>query len=203
MLYANHKNGSRIRPLFSGQSAICGCCGGPVIAKCGEIVSWHWSHLSGRDCDLWAEPITEWHVNWQDILEVEEGANVEVPIEKNGYVHRADAMLENGTIVELQHSTISPAEIREREFYYGLKMIWIFDIKDAFDNERFELRKKLSDGKRTFRWKHPKTSIAFATRRVYLDLGHGWLLHLIKMYPDTPCGGIGELIGSIDLTLNL
>jgi hypothetical protein len=49
-------------------------------------------------------------------------------------------------------------------------------------------------------WAHPRKSIAFAKRKVYLDLGKGWLFHLIKMYPDPPCAGIGELIHRIDLT---
>lgn len=201
MFYANDKDGKKTRPLFSGQTALCGCCGESVIGKCGEIVPRYWSHLSGTDCDTWAEPITEWHVNWQDILEGEESADIEVPIKRNGYVHRADAVLKNKTIIELQHSAISPAEIREREYYYGVQLIWVFDIQEAYNKERFELRKELSATKRTFRWKHPKKSIAFATRKVYLDLGNDWLLYLIKMYPDTPCGGIGELISRHDLFL--
>ena len=201
MFYANDKEGKKIRPIFSGQMASCGCCGESVIGKCGEIVPRYWSHLSGTDCDSWAEPITEWHANWQDILEGEEGADIEVPIERNGYVHRADAVLKNKTIIELQHSAISPAEIREREYYYGVQLIWIFDIQEAYNKERFELRKELSATKRTFRWKHPQKSIAFATRKVYLDLGNDWLLYLIKIYADSPCGGIGELVSRHDLFL--
>lgn len=203
MFYARNEKGLRVRPIFSGQRAICGSCGEPVIGKCGEIVPWHWSHLSGSDCDAWAEPITVWHEGWQNILEYEEGANIEVPIEKDGCVHRADAVLKNGTIIELQHSTISPAAIREREYYYGERMIWLFDCRDAYDNDRFELRKKLSDVKRTFRWKHPKKSIAYANRKVYLDFGNDTLFFLIKLYPDTPCGGIGELVSRHDLTYGL
>jgi len=203
MFYANDKDRKKIRPIFSGQMAFCGCCGESVIGKCGEIVPRYWSHLSGTDCDSWAEPMTQWHANWQDILEGEESANIEVPIERNGYVHRADAILKSGTIIELQHSAISPAEIREREIYYGVRLVWIFDIKEAYNNDRFELRKKLGNYKYTFRWKHPKKSITFATRRVYLDFGNDSLLYLIKIYPGPPCAGIGELISRHELTFNL
>ncbi len=203
MFYANDEFGKKIKPSSSGQMAFCGSCGESVVGKCGEIVPWYWSHVAGTDCDSWAEPITEWHAIWQDILEGEESANIEVPIERNGYMHRADAVLKGGTIIELQHSAISPAEIREREIFYGVQLIWIFDIQEAYEKERFEFKKERSPTKRTFRWKHPKMSIAFARRKVYLDLGNDWLLYLLKMYPDTPCGGIGELISRHDLFLNL
>jgi hypothetical protein len=47
--------------------------------------------------------------------------------------------------------------------------------------------------KRTFRWKQPWKSIAFAKRRVFLDLGDGYMFQLSKLYPDAPCGGFGLL----------
>jgi competence protein CoiA len=198
LLFTFSDDGLKIWPQFSGQIAICDLCRNPIVAKCGDIVIPHWAHLSGHDCDTWYEPMTEWHVLWQQVFEAD-GADIEVRVNRNGHVHRADVMLENGVVVELQHSSISPKEIRERELFYGPGMVWIFDIRDAHDNERFYLNKERGE-QHTFRWEHPRKSIAFAKRKVYLDLGKGWLFHLLKMYTDPPCAGIGELIPSIDLT---
>ena len=100
MLYTFNDEGLKIWPNFSGQRAICDCCFNPLIAKCGDIVINHWAHLSGRDCDSWTEPMTEWHVLWQDIF-VAEGADKEVRVKRKDQIHRADVMLENGIVVEL------------------------------------------------------------------------------------------------------
>ena len=34
--------------------AKCQFCGAVVVAKCGEIVGWHWSHLAAQSCEEWA-----------------------------------------------------------------------------------------------------------------------------------------------------
>jgi len=49
MLYAIDENGAAIRAQ-PNLAAKCKTCGSPVIAKCGEIKIWHWSHVSGADC---------------------------------------------------------------------------------------------------------------------------------------------------------
>lgn len=183
--------GKIIFPFRTGQRATCGVCKSDVISKCGEIIKWHWSHLVDRNCDTWYEHLTPWHIQWQDLLKNFRVATIEVPIEKWGVIHRADAVLPDGRVFELQHSGISPEQIRERELYYGEKMVWIFDARDAFENSRIDLRKK---GERdTFRWKQPKKSIAYASRKVFLDLGEGMLFELEWMSKETPCGGVGIL----------
>lgn len=191
MIYAQSTIGERITTSYSGQRAICPTCGKPVVAKCGEIVTWHWSHLSGPDCDPWKEPLTGWHLLWQQFLEFYRSARIEVPIKRSHSAHRADAVLPGGKIIELQHSSISPRNIYLREEFYGEKMIWLFDTRDAYENKRFDLRKK--GNKDTFRWKQPRKSIAFATRKVFLDLGEGYIFYIKKIYFDTYCGGYGKL----------
>jgi competence protein CoiA len=121
-------------------------------------------------------------------------AKIEVPIMRSGITHRADAVLWNGegNIIELQHSAITPDEIEARERFYGNKMIWIFDVREAYKEKRFVFRKKDGD-KHTFRWKQPRKSIAFAKRPVFLDLGEGYMFQLAKLFPDAPCGGFGKL----------
>jgi competence CoiA-like predicted nuclease len=190
MLYATYGDGTKITPEYSGQLATCPDCGGDVIAHCGRIVNWHWAHLSGVDCDPWSEPLSEWHLRWQNYLS-SIGAQIEVVIEKNGQKHRADAVMKNGTVVELQHSSLSVDKIEEREEFYG-KMIWVFDAISAFEKNRFDLR--IKEGYQSFRWKHARKSIAYAHKPVRLDLGDGRVFDLKKMSKETPCGGWGKVL---------
>lgn len=118
MLWAQ-ENGSKIL-ASPGSRAKCPCCGGDVIAKCGEIVSWHWSHKQ-KDCDSWHEPESQWHINWkkqfpQDWQEIAIGN------------HRADIATPHG-IIEFQNSPLNAAEIRAREDFYG-RMIWVVNASD-------------------------------------------------------------------------
>lgn len=223
-----------------GQHAICPECGTEVRAKCGDINIWHWAHVSLVDCDLWGEPESAWHLNWKSGLPLDW---VEVPMAQDGEKHRADIRLPNGRVVELQHSSISVAEIFKREQFYR-KMVWIFDVQDAanaiaqswwepayeevdsefddesaFDNDfepdispqpenngseqedepegilhciyRLHLRSRDHTNYRTFRWRHAKKHIAYCTKPVFLDLGNDQVLHLKKMYPESPVGGWG------------
>lgn len=208
------QNGVRVLAR-KGQHAICPECGTEVLAKCGEINIWHWAHVRLVDCDFWGEPESAWHLNWKSGLPLDW---VEVLMLENGEKHRADIRLPNGRVIELQHSSISVAEIGKREQFYK-RMIWIFDVAkaastsiygdvsdeeagyyseidsdDFLDTFRLDLRDR-GDGTnyRTFRWRHAKKHIAFATKPVFLDLGNNQILHLKKMYPEPPVGGWGLL----------
>jgi hypothetical protein len=68
--------------------------------------------------------MTEWHLGWQ----------LAVPPERREVVmgrHRADIVTASGGVVEVQHSSISPDAIEEREAFYGERMAWIFDATRA------------------------------------------------------------------------
>jgi hypothetical protein len=119
--FAIDASGERVLPHPKGK-AICPGCGAPVIAKCGEIVMWHWSHLT-KDCDPWYEPESIWHRQWKEHFPEEWR---EVVIGK----HRADVQTPRG-IVEFQASSISSSDVQERENFYG-KMIWVVKA-DTFD----------------------------------------------------------------------
>lgn len=110
-------------------------------------------------------------------------------MEVDGVRHRADAVLRNGWVVELQHSGISPSEIAEREAFYK-RMIWVFDAREAYATDRFEIRER--EGFDTFRWKQPRKAVAFATAPVRLDLGNGEVFRLKAIHPEAPCGGWGK-----------
>jgi hypothetical protein len=108
-----------------GERERCGLCEEEVIAKCGAIKVHHWAHLAGADCDPWSEPISEWHISWQDLVIRE---NVECIVGR----HRADILTSDNSVVELQHSPISVDESHEREDFYG-RMVWIFDATHRFN----------------------------------------------------------------------
>ena len=171
------------------------------MAKCGEIVSWHWAHIS-KDCDPWSEPESEWHRGWKQLFpaqmqEVVVGA------------HRADVLTNRG-VIEFQHSTISPQEIKERESFYG-KMVWVVDARSfnfEWDREAyikrftqknrsslFDLLQKQEQPRQTvesfienedaerpcWRWLWPRKSWMFAQKAIIFDRGDGNLL-LVKTF---------------------
>ena len=102
MIYAknNYENKLKATP---GEKAYCPICNGDVIAKCGEIKTWHWSHVSA-DCDPWSEGETDWHLGWKSKFTPEQ---TEVVIDN----HRADIVIDK-TVWEVQHSSISPETIK-------------------------------------------------------------------------------------------
>jgi hypothetical protein len=122
MQYAKLGN-ERVLPA-KGMRAVCPQCNGEVLSKCGSIKIHHWAHII-KDCDLWAEPITDWHIGWQSLVPEE---NREVTVG----CHRADIKLNSGLVVEIQHSSISSEAIAERESFYK-NMFWIFDARDYAD----------------------------------------------------------------------
>lgn len=168
MLYANTADGrSLAQPGMRGR---CAGCGGEVIAKCGEINIWHWAHVAA-ECDSWHEPETQWHLGWKQRFP---SSWTEVSMGP----HRADVRLEDGTVVEFQHSAISPAEIEERERFYR-SMIWVFDASEFRQNLRFVDR----DSFVGFTWKWARPSIYAVTKPMFFDIGDGKLFEVRKLYP--------------------
>lgn len=195
MMYAIDSGGTLICPA-PGLSASCPLCGSPTVPKCGAIVVHHWAHRARADCDPWAERDSAWHRSWQEVVPADRREVVIGP-------HRADVVAADGQIVELQHSPISPELIREREQFYGRELLtWIFDATGPAQSGRLELRARRNRrGVRytSFRWRHPRKSLAACTAQVLLDLGDDRLLDLHKLYPDAPCGGWGYLVSAGDV----
>jgi hypothetical protein len=117
-----------------------------VVAKCGTNLAWHWAHIAAV-CDPWAEPETEWHQWWKRHLRDRAGARLEQVIGR----HRADALLPDGRVVELQSAYLSVEQIAERERFYGARMVWLY---------RCTWEDRLHFGKRGFWWKHGAPSMA-------------------------------------------
>jgi hypothetical protein len=117
--------------------------------------------------------------------------------------HRADVIASDGRVVELQHSSISPAEITERENFYGPGMVWLFDAIEATEDDRLLLRRQ--PGYRTrkhhgtgysFRWKHARKTITWCSRPVLIDVGDDEVLWLMKMGSEPPVGGYGWMFNA-------
>jgi competence protein CoiA len=173
MLYAKTSFGQKQLAL-PGLSGQCPTCDEPMVAKCGRIRIWHWSHRQGKDCDTWFEPETDWHLLWKSQVLP---SNIEVIIEN----HRADLLTTDGTVVELQHSSISPLLIEERESFYKT-MLWIVDASPFVNHLQFSEKETYY----TFKWKWGRACWSFARKAVYLDIGNGSLFEIKKMYPGTP-----------------
>lgn len=161
MLYAINEVGKRIHAEDSDKQCeyICPVCGGRVIPKQGEVNSWHYAHSRLSPCmDNWNYDMSEWHREWQE--QFPEG-NREVVIEFGGEKHRAD-VLAYGYVIEFQHSAITAEEFERRNDFYvhaGKKVIWVFDFRDEFYNNRVECydeysRQGMYGGQ--WKWKHPR-----------------------------------------------
>lgn len=170
MLYAQDVRTRELVEATPHARCICPQCQEPVIAKCGDLVVWHFAHQSADDCDRWSEPETEWHRSWKQL----------VPPDRREVImgnHRADVLAVTGrTVIELQHSPISPETIAEREAFYRQPdkdrwMIWLFDVRDAAD--RFTVRDNRNSvrvDESLYIWKQAKRSLMSATVPVYLDI---------------------------------
>ena len=140
-------------------NAICPLCNSEVISKCGDIKMWHWAHKNNDDCDTWYEPESEWHKSWKENFPKEQQ---EIVVGK----HRADIKNSKGIVIELQNSSISSEEIKEREEFYK-EMIWLLNGETIGRN--LSLNKK--ENYFTFRWYHPPKRWLVTGKEIYIDLG--------------------------------
>lgn len=144
-----------------GRRSTCPTCGGELIAKCGEIVRWHWAHRA-NECDSWAEPESDWHVGWklrfpENFREVTMGQ------------HRADIKIPGNArknVIEFQRSSISVKDVAAREAHYG-NMAWVLDGQ-AF-KDRFEVFR--DRGAWRFYWRLQRKTWLFAEKEIWVDFG--------------------------------
>lgn len=171
----------------------CPHCGGKVISKCGDVREWHWAHFKDENCDPWFEPESFWHIHWK--MTFGKG-NAEIVIKKNGIWHIADILTKENVVIELQNSLIQKSVIREREEFYGKRMLWLINgmefkknlsVKDYWEDQDYhEIKslprppvhwirsspeiKKDTNGE-FFRWKYPHRSWEDVQRPVFIDFG--------------------------------
>lgn len=186
MIYGQATCGERIT-AEPGMRATCPDCGGVLLAKCGDIRIWHWAHesLMGSECE-W-EPESDWHRDWKSLV-VPSACEVRIG------AHRADIVGNDGRVIELQHSSIDADQIWEREHEYGLKMIWLFDCYEAYDNDRLLLIDK--GHYYSFRWKWARQHVGYTSRPTFLDLGTGDIFWVRKFAVNDVgrCYGWGQML---------
>jgi competence protein CoiA len=107
-----------------GLRGLCQACHKEMVAKCGDLLVWHWAHKGRRVCDPWWENEGPWHRGWKELFPVE--FHEQVHFAADGEKHIADVQLPGGLVIELQHSAMSLEEMRSREAFYQ-RMIWIVD----------------------------------------------------------------------------
>lgn len=183
MFWALNENGEKVEPS-PAKGGICPCCKMKVFSKCGEVNVWHWAHFKAENCDSWYEPETHWHFQWKMTFGKE---NTEVVIRKNDKRHIADVLTNEEVVIELQNSPIQRPIIKEREEFYGEKMLWLingikfqenFQIKDEDDGIRFINRhlpiisdKNSGNDMKYFNWNYPRKSWSEVRRHVFIDFG--------------------------------
>jgi hypothetical protein len=87
----------------------------------------HFRHKNSSDME--GHPMSAWHAEWQGRFPV-----TEITYKRKDFnqvsERRADVVLNDTTILELQHSLISPAEVFSRKYDYSLhgkNIIWVID----------------------------------------------------------------------------
>src|SRR5690606_384153 len=102
----------------------------------------HWAHKKKEGCDSWSEPETHWHKSWKESFPIE---NREVVIEKYDKKHFADLYTCDDIIIELQNSSISSEMIKEREEFYGKKLLWVLNGGRFRDHIRIRKNKRIEE----------------------------------------------------------
>ena len=116
------------------------------IAKMGEINVHHWARKDGKFLIEEKEHITKWHLDWQNTLENECGMQLEVSIQDNDTLRRADALCKDRkVVVEVQHSAISSEDLYFRSNFWsdlGYQVIWIFSYPKIDSHHKFSSKNK-------------------------------------------------------------
>lgn len=178
MLYALDDRGERLEPA-PDRCGICGLCKLPLVAKCGKINVWHWSHRAG-DCDTWNEGETDWHRGWKLRAEASWREAMLPP-------HRADLRRPDGLVIELQRSPISAVDIAARENFYG-EMWWLFHRERLGKNARIF---RVDEERVHMRWLNGSRTLPLVKKPMYVDLG-GPIIEFTERLTGT--GGRGNLL---------
>lgn len=125
-----------IREPTSGLKGVCPGCGTKLTAKCGSLRIHHWAHQRRIDCDPWWEPMTQWHIDWQNKFPAA-WREVIFRDEESGEFHRADIYTPQGLTIEFQYSPLSKEELESRNSFYK-KIIWVVNAQRLKEQFTFE-----------------------------------------------------------------
>jgi hypothetical protein len=183
-------DGERARAIKDGpRRAACLDCGAAMLAKTGEVVSWHWAHLTENPhCAAALE--SEWHLGWKSEAT---HPGVEVAVGKR----RADVLAPYGYAIEFQRSALTREEVQAREDDWERKVIWIFYAKEAYERPGgLEFwNADASFGKvdwAKIHWPHAPERVRAARCWVLLDVGKANLMFVGEWVPGkSPLQGYG------------
>lgn len=123
------------REACPGLTGNCPTCDAPVLARCGSIRVWHWSHVGRRTCDAWWEHETPWHRAWKACFPLDWQEVVFKAA--SGERHVADVATPTGWTLEFQHSHLAAAERMARDAFYP-RLLWVVDgQRRQQDREQF------------------------------------------------------------------
>ncbi len=180
----------KLARAIAGSRAACPECKNSVYARIPDGAIRHWAHMpladgELRDCSNDAGEMTEWHREWQDLRSDPEC----IEVFRDGF--RADAINEADTVVEFQHSSISPAKIAAREEHWG-RGVWVLDGTDADGERRVAVLRKPGqppeDPWCRYRWPHSPRLLFQAKWPCWIDLG---TRGLVQVYSAEANGGNG------------
>lgn len=162
-IFALDSNGQRIhiRDATSGAGYVCPCCGSPMVARKGQIVSHHFAHKANFVCDSWYGNKGEWHRHMQSLFRDD---LQEIVLTVNGVKHIADICLTkpNGQqlVIEFQHSSMSQLEFEKRTAFWKANhrdVLWVFDYTHLSLNAGFRFLPDIEIGADdcAFQWVRP------------------------------------------------
>jgi hypothetical protein len=149
----------------------------PMFSKAGINDSYmHWSHYPGEAHLKQKGENSEWHQMTQGYFAVR-GAEIErvFPTPVGDPDHRADVVLPDGRVIEIQSHYLNERKMLSREQTYG-EMAWIYDARD-FGAWFLPLGNRADDP--AFDWGKKNIRFLFhGNRTVYFDCGEQgiWVL---------------------------
>ena len=173
---------THIDEATSNNDYFCPFCKAPLDLRRGDIRRHHFAHAKHHLCtDTWSRDRSEndstWHKQWQERFPIN---NQEIPLQLGEIKHRADVMIDR-TVLEFQHSLLSPEKFSDRNVFYaglGHKVIWIFDCMDVTFSQK-ENFYYWTRPKRTFR---NYSDIASANQtELYFQTDESTLVHVIDV----------------------
>jgi len=174
MLTAHDINGYKVLPEKK-LKAFCPFCQLEVIpcfSQLGKNDYWRHKIDNSRDCLSYQYPNEgKWHKSVKLTWGIE---YTEVYITKGSVKRRADVMLKNKLVIEIQNSPISAYEIQAREFFYG-KIIWLFNGINAYDNERITYHQN------KYEWRSPRESIIKCNAPVFIALSENKVMEILNI----------------------
>ena len=117
-------------------------------AKMGTQIAHHWARLRGEFLLETKEPMSQWHLDWQNKLEKDCGMRLEICKRDAHRLRRADALCEDKKIVvEVQYSYISSADLLSRSIFWsdlGFQVVWVFAYPKIDQHHQHSKTNKIS-----------------------------------------------------------